>query len=113
MLGIRPVGRFDLVGPELDRRHVMVERVAGDLVLLAVLDRYTDPIPREIVVENPRVVTVSAPHAVVRSLGAVPCKDVPAERGLDAVRRGKAEIVLVEQIVVRAALAGIHRLLAG
>src|SRR5712664_4763884 len=109
MLGIAPVGRLDGIGPQANRRRVVIEPVAGDRVVLAVFGRHAGAIALEIVAANLRLVTISRPHAVLASPGALGEYLVAAERRLDAVRRGVADVVAVKQVVVRPAGPRIHR----
>ena len=98
-------------------RRIAVESPMNRLptmrVLLAVLDRDAITIVREAVGDDARVKTVPAPQSVVVPLGDVRDERVAAERGLHPVGRRETEIVRVEHVVVRAALAGVHGVVAG
>ena len=51
-LRVLPVGRLDGIGPELNRRAVAQEAIVRDRVLLAVLDRDPNSIPRKVIVDD-------------------------------------------------------------
>ena len=75
------------------------------------LDRDADPVPRQVVADDLCLVAVPAPHAVFVPVGTVGHEGVPRERRLDPVGRGEAEVVPVEEVVVGAAGAAVHRAL--
>src|SRR5262249_34571846 len=85
----------------------------ADRVVLPVLDGDRGGVVAEGVADDLRVVAVAAPNAVPALQEEVVDEVVAAEGGLDAVGGGVAEVVAIEQVVVAAAFAGIHRRLAG
>src|ERR1035437_3606896 len=111
MPGIPPVTGLHLVAPKTNRGAVALETVRGDLVVLPMLDRDPDAIPHQTVPHDSRLVAVPAPQSVVAPLRAVPHECVATERRLHPVGGCKTEVVAEEEIVVRAALARVHRAL--
>src|SRR6266508_3820663 len=96
----------------MESAHIVIEAVAGDRVVLPVLDRHAGAVSLEVVGPYLGFVAVAAPHAVLAAPRAV-CDDlVAAERDLDAVRGRVTDVVAVKQVVVRPARPRIHRRLA-
>src|SRR5438876_5989069 len=112
VLRIAPIGWLDRIGPQTNRRRVVIEPVAHDRIVLTVFDRHTGAIAPEIVAANLGLVAISGPHAVLTPPRAIRDDPVSAERRLDAIRGRIADVVAVEEIVVRAARPGVHRRLA-
>src|SRR5262249_3804181 len=80
---------------------------------LTVLDRDPRSIEQERVVYDPRIEAVSAPDSVVAADDTILHEEVTAERRFDSVRRRVAEVILVDDVVVRSPLPRVHRRLAG
>ena len=112
MLGVSPVGWLDRVGPQPNSGRVELELVARDHVILAVLDRHARAVAVEIVPQDFRLVAIASPHTVLTPPRTIGDDLVAAERGLHAVRGRVADIVPVQEIVVRPARAGVHRRLS-
>src|SRR5439155_8543776 len=113
VLGIAPVRRLDRIGPQPDRRGVVVEAVSRNHIVLAVLDRDPGAVAAEVVRGDTGLEAVAAPHAIFAPPQAVAGDGVAAERRLDAVGGGVADVVAGEDVVVGAAAAGVHRGLTG
>src|SRR5207247_4762017 len=79
---------------------------------LSKYDSHAAAVAPEIVPDHFGLEAVAAPHAVLAAPGAVRDDLVAAEGGLDAVRRRIADVVAVEEVVVRATRPRVHRRLA-
>ncbi len=113
MLGISPIGRLDRISPDAHSGRIVGEYVGDDHVVLPVLDGDSRAVVEKPVADDPRAEAVPAPHPVLASLDVITNEDVAAERRLDSVCWGEAEIVHVKKIVVGSALSGVHRALSG
>ncbi len=98
---------------EVNCSFIAGEAVVADGIALTVLDADAVLIVGEIVGENDRFVAVSAPDAVPAAVEFVADNLIAAEGDFNTVRRGKRKVILVNQVVVGSARAGIHRRLAG
>src|SRR5207245_4285034 len=108
MLGIAPFRLLNRIRPQADRGGSAVEQITVNGVVLAVLDRDPRAVPAKVVRRDPRPKAVAAPHAVLAAPRAIADDVVAAERDLDPVRRGVADVVAGERVVVRTARPGIH-----
>ena len=83
----------------------MEKPISADDVVLPMLDRDPKTIIPEIVAHDLRLKAVAAPDAVLIPPGAIVGNRIAAEGGFDAVGSGIADVVGVDQVVVRAAAA--------
>ena len=83
----------------------MEKPISADDVVLPMLDRDTNAIVSEIVARDLRLEAVAAPDAVFVPPGAIVGNRIAAEGSFDPIGSRIADIVGVDQVVVRAAAA--------
>ena len=77
------------------------------------LDRNTDAIVHEAIADHRRLVAVPAPEPVRVAFHSIADELIAAEGGFHAVGGREAEVIHEKEIVVRPALARVHRFLTG
>src|SRR5206468_3218007 len=102
VLRVAPIRRLDRVGPESNRRRVVVEHVLSNRVVLTVLDRDPGAVAAKVILPDVGVVAVATPHTVLTAPRLVRDDRVTRERGLDPVGGRVADVVAQKQIVVGA-----------